>query len=483
LIDLLSGLPPRRALALVLQERARRKRENRLKDYQPYPKQLEFHAAGARYRERLLRAGNQVGKSWAAAFELAIHLTGRYPAWWPGRRWDRPISAWAASKSGVITRDGIQRLLLGRPGDWGTGSIPKETIAEPPRRSSGTPDLIDSLKVRHATGGLSHLVIKTYDQGRERWQAETLDIVAYDEEPDFELYMEGLTRTNATGGIVWLTFTPLLGMSETVRLFLTPGDDPGAAQRHDTNMTIYDAPHLDEKERAIIIARYPKHEREARTRGVPMLGSGLIFPVSEDAIAVKAFPLPDHWPRLCGLDFGWDHPTAGAWLAWDRDTDTVYTYDCYRVREQTPVVHGAAIKARGDWIPVAWPHDGLQHSKDSGEQLAEQYRKLGVNMLPDYAQYPETHGEGDTKQSRVSVEAGLMDMLDRMQTGRFKVFDHLNDWFEEFRLYHREDGKVIAEHEDLMCGTRYAVMMLRFAATPSPEMRIDHNRRANWRLG
>ena len=58
-----------------------------------------------------------------------------------------------------------------------------------------------------------------------------------------------------------------------------------------------------------------------------------------------------------------------------------------------------------------------------------------------------------------------MDMLQRMESGRFKVFKHLNDWFEEFRLYHRKDGKVVKEGDDLMAATRYALMMLRFAQT------------------
>jgi Terminase RNaseH-like domain len=81
-------------------------------------------------------------------------------------------------------------------------------------------------------------------------------------------------------------------------------------------------------------------------------------------------------------------------------------------------------------------------------------------MLSDFAHYVE----GDGKKS-VSVEAGLMDMLNRMQSGRFKVFKHLNDFWEEFRLYHRKDGKVVKEGDDLMAATRYAVMSLRYSST------------------
>jgi phage terminase large subunit-like protein len=198
-----------------------------LLQYKPYPKQAEFHASGAEHRERLLMAGNQLGKSYCGAMEMAIHLTGQYPDWWQGRRWDRPIRAWAGSKTGEVTRDGPQRYLAGEPKNrdaWGTGSIPEKAISKTSNRF-GTPDALDSILVKHVSGGLSTLGFKSYDQGREKWQGETLDLVWFDEEPPIDIYMEGLTRTNATGGIVYMTFTPLLGMSEVVRMFLQDAEN------------------------------------------------------------------------------------------------------------------------------------------------------------------------------------------------------------------------------------------------------------------
>ena len=186
---------------------------------------------------------------------------------------------------------------------------------------------------------------------------------------------------------------------------------------------------------------------------------------------------------MAGIDFGWDHPSAVAWLAHDRDNDTIYVYDCFRVREATPAQQAPAIRARGEWIPVAWPHDGLQHDKGSGFQLAEQYRNAGLNMLHEMAQFPETGDESGHKTSRTSVEAGLLKMLQYMQNGRFKVFSTLNDWFEEFRLYHRKDGNIVKLQDDLMAATRYAFMMLRYAQCPmSPNRNILNPRRINnWR--
>ena len=241
-------------------------------------------------------------------------------------------------------------------------------------------------------------------------------------------------------------------MSSVVRRFINePSPDRAYVQ-----MSIEDATHIPPEERQRIIDGYPLHEREARIKGVPMLGSGRVFPVAEEKIIEESFSPPKHWPRICGIDFGWDHPTAAAWMAWDRDADVVHVYDAYRLRETTPILHAAAIKARGAWIPVSWPHDGLSTEKGSGETLAQIYRQQGLKMLSQQAQF-EDGGN--------SVEAGVMEMLDRMQTGRLKVASHLGEWLDEFRMYHRKDGRSVKENDDLLCATRYGLMMLRSART------------------
>jgi phage terminase large subunit-like protein len=166
-------------------------------------------------------AGNQLGKTFCGAAEAAMHLTGRYPDWWQGIRWDRPVRAWAGSETWDVTRDGVQRLLIGEPKDetqWGTGLIPGDDLLDWSRRQ-GVPDVLDNAIIRHVSGGNSTLGFKSYDQGRTKWQADTLDFVWFDEEPPQDLYFEGLTRTNATGGMVYLTFTPLRGMSDVVYSF------------------------------------------------------------------------------------------------------------------------------------------------------------------------------------------------------------------------------------------------------------------------
>lgn len=214
-------LTDRQRLAL-LTEQDRRYKRNLLARYVPYPQQKAFHAAGAVDRERLLMAGNQTGKTFCGGAELAIHLTGRYPSWWTGRRWDRPVRAWAGSETGEVARDTVQRTLIGDPRNraaWGEGMIPGECLGRRSMRS-GIPDSIDGALVKHTSGGFSSVGFKTYESGREKWQGETLDIVWMDEEPKMSLYTEALTRISATGGMVFITFTPLKGMSDVVHMFI-----------------------------------------------------------------------------------------------------------------------------------------------------------------------------------------------------------------------------------------------------------------------
>ncbi len=456
----------------------------KFESFVPYPKQWSFFDAGAEHRERLLCAANRVGKTMAASYEVAAHLTGRYPAVWMGKRFDRPPVGIAAGVTSQLVRDSTQQLLLGTPqGILGTGFIPADDIVDvsSARGVAGAADLV-KVKWHNEKGehkGESTLYFRAYEQGRERIQALTADMCWLDEEPPLDYYMEALTRTNVAFGPVFLTFTPLLGMSDVVKRFLQEKSE----DRHVTTMTINDVEHYTPEQRAKIIASYPPHERDARIKGIPMLGSGKIFPIDRESITVDAFPLPDHWPRLCGMDFGWAHATAAVWGAWDRDTDTIYIYDLLKMKETLIPVIAAAIRGRGDWIPVAWPHDGMQvRDGNSGDQLAQQYRNEGVNMRSEHAHFAETPSLNETKMSRISTEAGIQEMLTRMMAGRFKVFRHLNDWFEEFDLYHRKDGLIVKVDDDAMSATRILTYDLRHSALPPSQLfkAVDHERRSEW---
>lgn len=248
----LSALPPKQAAEQIqiLEELIRREKRRRLDCLYPeadgwylgqriyarskYPKHMEFFAAGRTYTERCAMCANRVGKTYGmGGYEVALHLTGRYPDWWPGRRFQRRVSAWAAGKNGETTRDIVQRTLLGdvvRSGERrdvdGTGLIPGDLIEEITWKAGSVVDLVDTVKVRHAGGELSEVGFKAYQQGRGSFEGTAKDIVWMDEEPPIDIYGEALIRLATTNGIMLLTFTPLEGMSDTAMQFLPQDYDP-----------------------------------------------------------------------------------------------------------------------------------------------------------------------------------------------------------------------------------------------------------------
>ncbi len=432
------------------------------------PWQFEFHAAGARNPERLLMAANGVGKTMCGAAETALHLTGLYPEWWTGRRFDKPVNFWVGSISNQTQRDYTQPALFGSDlgENLGSGMVPKDRIVGKPRtRQAGMPDVLDIARVRHASGGNSTVLMKTYEQGWRAWQGAAPDGIWMDEQPDENaanekmIFSEAQTRVFRSGGILYMTLTPLLGETDMIRHFT----NPKAGGIWWVGATWDDAPHLQSEDKERLKATYPEHEVQVRTMGLPMMGEGRVFTISEEAIRCKPFEIPSWYAVICGVDFGIDHPAAAVWIAWDRDNDVIYVTDCYKQSGETSVYHAEAIKRRGGWIPVAWPHDGLNREKSGGKQLKDAYADHGLRMLSKSARYPKLGAEPE-KGGAQPVEPIIQEVLERMKTGRLKVFDTLHPWFDEFRSYHRKDGRLVARNDDVLKATFYAVMMKRYAA-------------------
>jgi phage terminase large subunit-like protein len=441
----------------LLEAQVKAKRANKMLSFAPYERQVQFFEMGATKRERLLMAGTQVGKSEAGAFEAAAHLTGRYPKWWSGVRFDHPVKAWAAGEGGALVRDVSQAKLAGTPGSeeaFGTGMIPKALLLSK-SASHGVSDAYDNIKVRHVSGGVSTLHFKSYDQGRAKFQSATLDFVWLDEEPPIEIYSECLSRLTGEG-VCYLTFTPLKGYTETVSRFLRDDSETARRDRGVVRMGLSHAEHFTAEEKERRLAGYPQHERAARERGDPMLGSGAVFEeVIESDLSTRLAitDIPAHWAKLWSLDFGINHPFAAALLAWDKDADVIYLLHCIKIANALPAVHASAMNAVARGVPVAWPHDGNQRDKGSGEALAAIYRREGLNMMGSHA----THAGGG-----YSTEAGVLEMLTRMRDGRFKVASHLSDFFDEMRQYHRKDGVIVKVNDDILSATRIGVMARRY---------------------
>lgn len=442
----------------TLEEIARRESRRQLFTYYPdegplrrelYAKHMHFFELGATHGTRGLIAANRIGKTICGGYELTMHLTGRYPEWWVGARFDAPIRAWAAGDTSKTVRDIIQLKLLGPTGQYGTGIIPGDDIIRITQKM-GVADAADTVTVQHYTDGVadgvSTLALKSYDQRREAFQGTEQDVIWLDEESDEDIRTECVLRLMTTDGLLIETFTPLRGITPIVLQYLAGGDVPAdgsAIVTEDKALVMAgwdDVPHIGEPEKKRMLAETPPHLRDARSKGVPSLGSGAIYPVPESEIKVPDFPIPDHWKRLYALDVGWNR-TAALWGAWDQDADVIYLVSEHYRGQAEPSIHADAIKSRGKLHGVIDPAS-RGRSQNDGTQLLQSYKDLGL----------------DLSLAINGVESGIYDVWQRLSTGRLKVFASLNHWFGEYRLYRRDEkGRIVKENDHLQDCTRYLV--------------------------
>ena len=435
-----------------LAEKERRTKNNKLSSMFPdegpyarslYPKHLTFFAKGKEFKERAFIAGNRTGKTTCGLVEMSYHLTGQYPEWWEGKRFDNAINAIASGKTNQTTRDIVQEGLLGTLLDIGSGMLPKDTILKYTSRQGVAGAILD-VYVKHTSGGTSHLVLKSYEQGRGAFEGISAHVVWFDEEPPLDVYSEALVRTATTQGIVFLTFTPLEGITEVITSFAKDGGVPeeGDVNKYKTVIMASsdEVPHYVDTEN--VKANCMPHEIEARIHGRVSIGEGKIYPIAESDFVVDPFKIPGNWPKAFGMDVGWKK-TAVVWGALDPNSGTLYLYDEYYRGQAEPAAHVAAIKARGDWIRGAIDYAGGTVVDGQRLTTTQQYYQLGL-----YVQKADK-----------SVEAGLLLVYRMLSEGKLKVFSSLGNWLNEYRTYRRDkDGRIVKVKDHLMDATRYLAM-------------------------
>lgn len=411
-----------------------------------YAKHLDFFSAGAKYLERLFMAANRVGKTWAGAYESVCHATGLYPAWWTGWRFTKETHGWACGTNGETTRNIVQGSLLGPvtpEGSFtpGTGMLPAESIAHHSPRPHGLRGSVEMIWVKHISGGISTIAFRTYEQGRQSFEGDAKDWIWDDEEPPEDVYAEQVMRVLTTGGRVYTTFTPLQGISSVVKSFIEPSDTARTVKYY-VQAGWNDVPHLDEKGKSDMAAGMPPHQARARMHGEPSLGSGAIYPISEDDVLCRTFHIPDDWMRSYALDVGWNR-TAVLWQARNPANGNIVLYDEHYQGQGEPASHAAAIRARGEWIKGVIDPAARGRSQIDGRQLLKMYTDLGLDLAA----------------ADNSLEAGIQQVWQALVSGRLKAMAHLQQWRREFGRYHRDDkGKIPSQDDHLMDTMRYGWM-------------------------
>jgi phage terminase large subunit-like protein len=463
-------------LEALLREQAARLEANRYRTVFAtlYGWQTEFIAATSQYSQCCLIAANRIGKTYTGTYVDAIHALGDYPDDWPGHRFDHAPLIWCLGYSGEKTRDLLQAPMVGQKnGDkFAGGLIPADRIIGY-ESMTGTPNAVRTLFIRHRSGEVARVQFWSYNQGQHALMGDDVDWFHIDEEPrDSAIFPQVLVRTasgdRGRGGRGILTFTPENGRTELVIQFM---DNPSRAQ-FCMQKGWDDAPHLNDQVKADLLSSFPSHQREMRTKGVPMLGHGRIYDIAEEDVVCQPFDIPPHFRVINGMDFGWDHPQAQVQLVIDQENEMFYVTRAWKKSRVSPNEAWGATKSWALGVPTAWPADGLQTEKGSAKQQKSYYVEAGFKLLASHATWPDGSN---------GVEAGLFEIRDLILKGKFKIFRGLRDLLDEFLQYHRDDrGHIVKVREDMLDAVRYAYMMRRHAVAfgdigrpkPKPELPI-----------
>ena len=408
-----------------------------------YPKQMMFFEAGKDFKLRLLMAANRVGKTFAAAYEITCHVTGEYPDWWKGKRFEYPQQWWVCGVDSKVILSLLQPTFLGPIDHFGTGFIPHASLDFSTLKDATKADTpISIFRIKHKSGAYSSIEFKSYESGRDAFQSWEGNIWL-DEEPPLSIYSECLMRTMGDH-MMMITFTPLKGPTDTILNFLdgaTYHEGPIGLGKHVTMCDWDDVPHISSDDKKILLAATPPWMREARSKGIPQMGSGAIFQVPLSEIQVKRFEIPKHWKRYAGMDVG--NRTAAIWFAISPDNGIHYGYHEYYREGELPSVHTESIAQPGKWIPIAIDHAAHGRSQIDGKNLFDMYKDLGL----------ELHNADK------SVEAGLYTCWERLSTGKIKIFDDLKRFAEEYQKYRKdEQGRVVKKDDHIMDAFRYSQM-------------------------
>jgi phage terminase large subunit-like protein len=416
----------------------RLKETNKLTSWKPYPKQLDW--LYDHHKTKVLLGGNQIGKTSTASYEVALHLTGKYPNDWKGIRFDHPIEIWVAGVTAARVRDTLQEKLFGPIGQTGTGFIPLDCIDKSLIiMKPGIPHAMDRAQIKHASGGLASIQFFSYKQGMEDFMGSTVTMILFDEEPPADIYGECRMRLMVRGGYMFFTFTPLQGVTELYDGLI---QDENAFK---TWIAVDEVPHIDQENLERSFLGMSEYDIKARKYGIATVGTGKVFQFEETEYVCEDFEIPRHWRKISGLDVGLSHPTAAVSLAIDDESGCYYIFREYCQSGSSPRQHCTQLSMWNTEFamdPTAWNRQiGSQAS------VAKMYQDEGLRVFKAFH----------------DVDPSITKIRMLISEGRFWIFQSLSGLLKELRTYRTREGndgkqKIIKILDDEIDAMRYAVM-------------------------
>jgi phage terminase large subunit-like protein len=444
---------------------------NTLKWFRPFKYQSAFFETGSTHTRRGMIAGNRTGKTIAATYETAYHLTGRYPKGWKGKVWDKPIVAMCSGESWEQVAKTLQSKLLGcddikQSYKLGTGSIPLECIDEKSYRTDGANVL--SIEVWHISGGKSKLYFSNYTQQVRHLQGFELDLVVLDEQPPDEIFSELVVRTAQRNGQVLCSFTPLKGMSGLVRKFWDKID----GYTH-IRVTWDDIPYENEwdekffsqEERDQLSRDFMPWERDCRIKGIPLVGQGVVFPLLNwPTYKGIDFDLKnnDKLERLISFDLGIKNdPTVISFFFRDPVEEVIYLHRQIKVAQgETPdeYVHYLMDKETKG-VPIALPHDATQAGRYTltEQSVREVFEdNYGLNCIAGAILNP-VNDQGKVTNHK---SYGINIMRLGMERGSFKINESCVGFLDEARNYAIDEAGRFSDPDDHIDSARIGILAL-----------------------
>ena len=444
-------------------------RYNQLRYFRPFAHQVAFFDTH-RYPRRGILAANRIGKTVSTCYETAMHLTGRYPDWWVGKRFDRPITAMVAGEGWSQVAMVVQNELLGTQDvkitdAIGSGAIPRDLIRLETMRNDGANCL--GVEVQHCSGAYSYLLFANYTQEVRQMQGFKLNLAVFDEQPPDDFFSEIVTRTATTQGQVLCSFTPLKGLNGLVSKFWHQEEGYMAIRVSWDDVPEYDPwgePFLLKSTRLQLERDYLPHERDARRNGVPVMGKGAVFQIRTwPTYKTGDYDLKNiaGMCRIIALDLGLvNDKTVISLMYWHPEEQEawLHTQICVKGSEEANPVNYINHLMRPEVFgtPIVLPADANSQgrytmSSLSIRQLFEQYE---LNVHPDAIMNPPDDQGRKTNHKSFGINV----MRQMLEMGTLHINENCVEFLREAQNYYVDQHGRFSDPDDCIDSARYALI-------------------------